>query len=1363
MRRRTRVLLAFLGTIAIVVGSLLLFIQSKYFAIVLKDVARKYMPTDFGIEGEFSELAVKLIPPGVVIKNPAITLKKKNPAHLPAGTKIDAQSIDVTFQLFQILTGAVTVNAFAIHGATLKLDLDENFFAAHERQQKSRNLLPSKFSWDELVRFDFRSVSLVDSQVDIRISRATENNVPVHVQAFAKELTIGRATINNVPTYDLAVDLQRASFEVGKQKYSLAQYQASVELSAAGAQIRNMGIQEGELNFHTNGVVRGDLLNPKSLKSEISYIVRGPIPAWLDPNLAGKFISLPKSMSTEGLLTVEGHMTGDLKNLEKTLETKVLVQLEKARVGEWRAEKAQIKGTWKAPVAMLESAEIDLGDGKVRVGKMTYDHSDRRRPVKVALELENADFRKLLGSEVNSVYPLHMILTGTAEAEVVPMQQFSMSGGVDLRVQKFSFDNQKPGVVKPLSVLLAIDDLALKGRFEVDNQGVRFDRTELTLPHSKLTASGRANDRDGFDIDIKGKVNLEDVGKLSKFDIRGEGDLHWTIKGRKPDVVFTFDAELKKGKYLNLDLGDVKGRLVYNDGNDMLYFENLVAQQGRSHFVANGTINVGKTDEASMNVQVTKGTVQDFTTIFAHFIKESVPWYPYELTGHMAGLIRVSGKTDMDKLSVEGDMELGNVEYRHEIFHQARMHAGYRRGAYIAENIFIRKKNGQIRGNLVFDDIGGLKFDFKSDGLSTLDIDHFAAWGIPYRAPILLETQGAGKFGSLKSKFHLAFGDGMIRNLAVPRTDFAFSTEGGRIHGDMSVFGGQVKGRMDVGWERGSSSSFDIDARHFDFKPILVGLNPSGAEDPELHSELTGSAHLRFVTGALSRLSGNVGLSKYVLRRKGYNLQLGKPVDIEIQNGNYSFAGATLVGDGSSLTASGHVREGAINYNIGGTLNLGLFSFLTPEVASVLGNGAKVTARVFGRADAPNFHADIEARDLDLRLRAIEQPFENMGFNVKWDDAHLVVTDIKSTFAGGLVRGDGDIRLHLDKVPDLDFRVDLENPKVKVFPVAYARTSGRLSLSGTELPYKVKGNLHVGEALINENFNLSEGSRALRSSKFLPQKGGATGEVQVFDLDVDIAGERGILVRNDLFDAEIKGNIKIINSVQTPRVLGQASVLHGRLLFKDNFFTIQSGEIAFKNPAALDPEFSLSGQTEVKGYKVFVVAAGLVSDYKLTFQSQPPLSQNDIVSLLTLGVTSSGFQSIARENRDAYSRDEMYGLLFSQSGVNKSLQKSLGVKVRVDQSQSLVPENAFRARGPNDVSETIAPKVVVQKEVTKNLNASLGSTVGIGGSTERNIDLEYDFAKHWSVLGKYEDQRGLQPSQTRTSVGADLKFKLRFK
>jgi hypothetical protein len=221
--------------------------------------------------------------------------------------------------------------------------------------------------------------------------------------------------------------------------------------------------------------------------------------------------------------------------------------------------------------------------------------------------------------------------------------------------------------------------------------------------------------------------------------------------------------------------------------------------------------------------------------------------------------------------------------------------------------------------------------------------------------------------------------------------------------------------------------------------------------------------------------------------------------------------------------------------------------------------------------------------------------------------------------------------------------------------------------------------------------------------------------------------------------------------------------VHGRLLFKDNYFQVQSANVRFSNPAALDPEFDFSGQTEMKGYKISVLANGSVSDYRIDFQSQPPLSQGDIVNLLTFGITSSEYQNVARENRNAYSRDEMYNLLFNQSGINRGLQEKLGLKVRVDQSQATAPENAFRRSNSADAPETVAPKVVVQTQIMKNLTATVGSTVGVGDNQERSAGLELGVTKDVSLIGIYEDQRGAQTKETKSSVGADLKFKVRFK
>src|SRR5688572_4202129 len=105
-----RPFLIFITVISLLVASLLWFIESPQFAVALKDFAYRYLPRDLGIQADFSELSVKLFPPGFSVKNPRLSLGKRNIANLPAGSAVSAERIDFKFQFFQMLSGSIRVH-----------------------------------------------------------------------------------------------------------------------------------------------------------------------------------------------------------------------------------------------------------------------------------------------------------------------------------------------------------------------------------------------------------------------------------------------------------------------------------------------------------------------------------------------------------------------------------------------------------------------------------------------------------------------------------------------------------------------------------------------------------------------------------------------------------------------------------------------------------------------------------------------------------------------------------------------------------------------------------------------------------------------------------------------------------------------------------------------------------------------------------------------------------------------------------------------------------------------------------------------------------------------------------------------------
>src|SRR5688572_2194964 len=109
-----RPFLIFSFVVSLLIGGLLWFIQSPQFALMVKTVISKYLPKDLGIESDFSELSVKLFPPGLSIRNPKIWLKDQNIAKLPAGSSVVAERIDLTFRPFQIFSGDIRVHEVTI-------------------------------------------------------------------------------------------------------------------------------------------------------------------------------------------------------------------------------------------------------------------------------------------------------------------------------------------------------------------------------------------------------------------------------------------------------------------------------------------------------------------------------------------------------------------------------------------------------------------------------------------------------------------------------------------------------------------------------------------------------------------------------------------------------------------------------------------------------------------------------------------------------------------------------------------------------------------------------------------------------------------------------------------------------------------------------------------------------------------------------------------------------------------------------------------------------------------------------------------------------------------------------------------------
>jgi hypothetical protein len=1357
------------------------FIQSKTFARFATKIIQKQVLGKLKVKAKFSELNTKFLPPGFTIYEPIVEFDKDNALSVPEGLSLRAKKIEVSFELIQAFSSGLNLKSIVIDGADFQGEIfkesievfTKNKIAVKSQKQSLLDKAKEKLFWNSLTEIQIQSISFINSKFDFNYKKNLKSDA-IHGVVYAKNLTIGKSFVNEVLGYDFGIDLKDSFLELNKNKFLIEQVQVAGFLSQNVINFRNFSIQDQGRLVHINGSILGNILDSSTYNFNLHLSVKSPIDKILqDPWLRAWTKNIQKNYTLSGLLKLESDFNFSLKKPLASLQGSYQLKLEEFKFLEWSANSLEVQGKVQEKNLSVNQILLELSSGKAKfqvsdlksILNLESFKFENKAKLQLKSELDNVAIKEVAGGLSKNLVPLKAKISGTIESVIEwdlekKQEPYAINSKSSLLVENFIFDNEEFDKKKEIHKLIELKKAQLDLKTQINNKGIWFQDLTLKLGNTNFKMLGSITENKGINFDILGNVNLEDINTLSEVPIRGNGTLHWLIVQNANDLLFDFKFKLKEASYLNLNLGNCDGRIIYNDTKEILIFDSIKLKQGALLANASGSLDLTK-DKINMNVDLVEATIPDLAVVLDYFIKKSVPWYPQDLNGMAKGNVSITGNIDsIDNLSILANLNLQKIEYWGEIFQNASLFFGLEQGDIVAKKVKILKKNGSIFGNFTYFKNNQIKYDLSTLNLTTSDFNFFTRYELPYYAPLEVSATGEGKVDALKTKIIAKVFSGNIRRFFVPESEFNLESDGNKVLISSKIFNDSAGFKLEYNLQKNLQNQFSGYAKNFDFMPVIAFLNPDLIQNEEIKSQVSGEAILNFQSDDLRHSTGKVLISDFFIKRKRGGLELDKPVSIEFKNGNFNLTKFSLTGLDSNIEVLSEIVEEKISLEAKGALNLSLFEIIIPEFERASGlMNLELKAR--GVLSDPHFKLEASAQNALIRLKTLNQPFEALNYKIEVSDGFGKLQYLNANFSSGKITGSGNFELFKTQFPSLDLNFNLEGAKLQVYPVVYARSSGKLRVSGNSFPYLLSGDVFISDALIKQNFDVGS-NKTLKMTRFLPETRLAD-KSNFLELNIKVQADRNFLIKNDLFDAELSCNLNILKSINAPGLVGEINVLSGRLYFKDNYFTIQNGKLKFIDPLKMDPEFELVGTTEVKGYKITLLANGKTSDYKINFQSQPPLSQNDIVTLLTLGNTVSAYQSISGANREAYTRDEMVGLIFNQSSVNKGLKEKLGVNLKVDQSANYAPVSVFRSQSGSDATSTISPKVTIQKQITKKLSASAGTTVGVGDNRQQDFKVEYDFDSKWSVMGIFEDQRGTLPQNTRTSVGADLKYKIKFK
>jgi translocation and assembly module TamB len=480
--------------------------------------------------------------------------------------------------------------------------------------------------------------------------------------------------------------------------------------------------------------------------------------------------------------------------------------------------------------------------------------------------------------------------------------------------------------------------------------------------------------------------------------------------------------------------------------------------------------------------------------------------------------------------------------------------------------------------------------------------------------------------------------------------------------------------------------------------------------------------------------------NRLVLNYGGVQLENSEPIHITSSRDNLTIVSAALKGTDTNAEFSGSVQftgRRTVSMKLNGSVDLRLLSGYIPDVDT---NGhADINASFEGTLDRPRIIGRVKLNSVSARSANFPTGLSNLQGDLVFDANRLFFENVTAEAGGGIISLTGSVN-YSDKPMRYDISAKTDRLRIRYPEGISWMAGGALRLSGTP-----DGGLLTGKVLI-QRVTLNEGleSAGILVSSSSPSGSSSSSFLRNLQFDVEATSTPDSRMEWPGAHLEAEANLRVRGTAEHPILLGHIHVLSGELYFHDSRYRVARGDLNFANPFRLDPVINVEATTTVQQYEITLNFSGQASKMSLSYRSDPPLPGNDIITLLSMGQTSS--EAALRTGGTTQSGTSGASALLSEaisSQLGGRVERLFGItRFRVDPGLASV---ATSSSGQN-----AAARVTVEQQVTPNLTVTYVSNVS--STQQQVIQVEYNVTRSVSVVA-LRDQNG--------TFGIDVKFKKR--
>lgn len=456
-------------------------------------------------------------------------------------------------------------------------------------------------------------------------------------------------------------------------------------------------------------------------------------------------------------------------------------------------------------------------------------------------------------------------------------------------------------------------------------------------------------------------------------------------------------------------------------------------------------------------------------------------------------------------------------------------------------------------------------------------------------------------------------------------------------------------------------------------------------------------------------------------------------------------------------------------------VDLGLLAGIIPRVEHARGTFGGAL-HITGSTGDPTIDGDVQVRDGEFVITGLPSPVTDVNVDVRADKSELRVTRGSAHFASGTLSLDGRAPIRNLALGSLEGHLTARGIRMAPSDGINVGLDADVTIAMDDAGVDKRKLPRVSGDILITSFDYT---RAINLVSDLNALGGGRSkrtEVEVYDpsldslwLDLRVRSEVPLRIRNNLIEAQISlgsGALVVSGTNQRFGLRGDMRTLaggHFRLPFGSNVFDITQGVIRFDDPTRIDPNVDIVAVTEYRRsadssgasssssragatWRITLHAYGAGDDLKVDMTSEPALSQEDIVLLLTIGITRAEADQIQAGNLGAGVALEALSAL---SGASSAVRSAIPV---IDDFRF---GSAYSAR-----TGRTEPTITIGKRLTKDVTANVST--GFSENRELRANILWRLSQRVSVQGSYDNVNNNVTSFSVGNVGVDLRFRLEF-